>query len=46
MLYKNEDRYEGEFKKNKRKGEGKMWFKNGAKFEGEWKDDRLHGQGK
>jgi hypothetical protein len=34
MYYKNGDRYEGEWKNDKRVGRGKLYFEDGAYFEG------------
>jgi len=39
--YANEDAYEGEWKKNKRDGEGVLNKVSGEKFEGEWSNDEM-----
>ena len=39
------DKYVGEFKDNKRHGQGTYTHANGDKYVGEWKDDYRHGQG-
>ena len=41
MFYENGDRYEGDFKDNKKEGKGIMHYKNGKKKKGDWKDDEL-----
>ena len=38
-MYKNGDRFEGEFKNDKREGKGKLFYKNGDIKEGIWKND-------
>jgi len=40
-----ENRYEGTFKNDKKRGIGKMTYSNGDIYEGEWKDDQKHGRG-
>ena len=40
MYYENGDKYDGEFKNDKRDGKGKMIFKDKKEeFEGEWEND-------
>ena len=39
-------RYEGEWKEDKRCGFGKILYANGDRYEGEWLDNLRHGQGK
>ena len=39
-------RYEGEWKEDKRCGFGKILYANGDRYEGEWLDNLKHGQGK
>jgi len=39
-------RYEGEWKEDKRCGFGKILYDNGDRYEGEWLDNLKHGQGK
>lgn len=39
-------RYEGEWKEDKRCGFGKMLYDNGDRYEGEWLDNLRNGQGK
>ena len=41
----NGDRYEGQWRYDRRDGTGKMTFVRGLKYEGEWKDDKAHGCG-
>ena len=38
--------YEGEWKDDKKHGQGKVTYSDGAVYEGEWKDGERHGQGK
>lgn len=53
LVYKNGDVYEGQFKDDKRDGEGKiqanslgvMIYKNGEKYDGQWSDDKKGPQG-
>ena len=37
--------YDGEWKEDKKDGQGTYTWKNGDKYEGEWKDDKKHGEG-
>ena len=39
--WKNGDRYEGQFKKGKLHGKGKLFYKNGNYFEGSYKDGSM-----
>ena len=39
------DKFAGEYKDGKRKGQGTVTFANGDKYVGEWKDDKANGQG-
>ena len=41
MEYENGDRYEGEFKNDKREGEGTYFYPNGKKKAGVWKSGRF-----
>jgi len=43
--YANGDKYVGEFKDNKRHGQGTYIDTSGNKYVGEWKDGKKHGQG-
>lgn len=45
-LLKWEAKYKGEWKNNKKNGEGVFQSMSGSKYEGEWKDDERHGNGK
>ena len=38
-IFKNGDRYEGEWDNDKANGKGKFWHADGDYYEGEWKDD-------
>ena len=46
IFYKNGDKYEGELRKYKKHGRGKITYKNGDTFVGSFKDDNRKGQGK
>lgn len=37
--------YDGNWKSNKRSGQGIMWYSDGAIYLGEWFDDKFHGHG-
>jgi len=39
-------RYEGEFKNNKKHGNGKIQMSNGTTYQGEWDNDAMSGRGK
>ena len=41
MYWNDGDKYEGEWKNNKREGKGIMFYTNGNKVEGIWKNDKL-----
>jgi hypothetical protein len=43
--YADGDKYIGEFKYDKRYGQGTYTYANGAKYVGEFQDDKQHGQG-
>jgi len=43
--YANEDKYDGQYKDNKRGGKGIQYYKGEGKYEGEWQNDKKHGQG-
>ena len=40
MYWKNGDRYEGDYKNDKREGKGIMYWNDGDKYEGDWKNDK------
>ena len=42
----NGDKYVGQYKDDKKHGEGTWTFADGEKYVGEWKDDKRHGLGK
>ena len=44
-VYPNKDKYEGEFKGDKRGGYGVYFFEDGHVYQGEWEDDQEQGQG-
>ena len=46
MTYKNGSIYDGQWKDDKRHGDGKMIYYNGYIYEGEFENDVRHGQGK
>jgi len=43
--YDNSEKYVGEWKDDKRNGQGTNTMPSGQKYVGEWKDDKPHGQG-
>jgi len=45
FTYEDGSTYIGEWKKDKRNGQGTATFPNGAKYVGEFKDDKANGQG-
>ena len=44
-IFKNGDKYEGEWARDKANGKGKFWHSDGDYYEGFWLDDKAHGQG-
>ncbi len=44
-IWDNGDKYVGEWKNNKKHGQGAYTFANGEKYVGEYKDGKTHGQG-
>lgn len=44
-IFKNGDKYEGEWEHDKANGKGKFWHADGDFYEGFWKDDKAHGTG-
>ena len=44
--FANGEVYEGEYKDDKKHGQGKRTWADGNVYEGEWKDHKKHGQGK
>ena len=45
MIYKNGDKYDGDWVNGKREGKGIMTYSNGGKYDGEWKNDKRMGEG-
>ena len=45
FMYLNKDKYEGDFKADKREGDGRYFFNDGHVYEGEWKSDQENGHG-
>ena len=45
FTYNNGDKYEGEWKEEKRHGQGSYTWANGEKYVGEFKDGKFNGQG-
>ena len=39
------DRYEGDFKNDKREGKGVQYYKNGDRYEGDFKNNKREGKG-
>jgi hypothetical protein len=46
LVWPNGQKYEGEWRDDKRNGHGTLIMQDGATFEGEWRDDRPNGTGK
>ena len=44
-VFRNGDRYEGEWSNDKANGKGRYEHQDGDVYEGFWKDDMAHGQG-
>jgi hypothetical protein len=44
LVWPNGQKYEGEWRDDKRNGHGTLIMQDGATFEGEWRDDRPNGQ--
>lgn len=44
-VYPNKDKYEGDFKMDKRWGYGIYFFEDGHVYQGNWEDDQENGQG-
>ena len=42
-VFKNGDKYEGEWARDKANGKGKFWHSDGDYYEGFWLDDKAHG---
>lgn len=45
QMYFDDGVYEGNWKDNKRNGQGIMRYSNGAIYMGEWRNDKFHGHG-
>jgi hypothetical protein len=43
--YSDRSSYSGDWKANKKEGNGIFYYSNGDKYEGDWKDDKRSGQG-
>ena len=43
--YRQNNKYEGEFRKDKKCGKGKIWFESGDIYEGEFSDNKFNGYG-
>ena len=44
-IYKNGDKYSGEWDKDKQNGRGKFWHADGDFYDGEWLNGKAHGKG-
>ena len=44
-MYTNQDKYEGDFKGDRREGDGRYFFTDGHVYQGEWKNDQENGHG-
>ena len=44
-IYKNGNRYEGNYKNNKSEGKGIYYWNNGDRYEGDWKNRKINGKG-
>jgi hypothetical protein len=40
FYYNNGDRYDGNWKDDKKNGQGIYYFNNGDRYDGNWKDDK------
>ena len=40
MIYANGERYNGEWKDDKRSGKGSMMYATNERYDGEWKEDK------
>ena len=45
FYYNNGEKYDGDWKENKKEGNGIYYYSNGSIYEGEWKDDKKEGNG-
>lgn len=45
MKWPDGKRYEGEYKKDKKHGQGTFYWPNGHKYEGGWVNGKQHGEG-
>ena len=45
LIYKNGDKYLGNFENGKKSKLGIYYFKNGAKYKGQWENNKLNGYG-
>ena len=46
MYWPDQSYYKGEFKDNKKHGQGVFTFSDGSKYDGPWENDLKHGRGK
>ena len=44
-IYNDGEKYEGQFKDDKRHGKGIFYYASGDKYDGEWKNNNRHGKG-
>jgi hypothetical protein len=45
MQYENNDKYNGEWKEDKKQGQGVCQYADGDKYEGGWEDNKRSGEG-
>ncbi len=41
MYFNDDDRYEGEFRNDKREGKGIIYYNDGDRYEGDWRNDKV-----
>lgn len=46
LSYMNGEKYEGDWKEDRKEGVGKWYYTNGCYYDGEWKNDSMNGRGR